>query len=813
MKKRKFLGLIILLVVAVCSLTAVACDGAKMHTVTFTGEGISTFTQSVSDGNAAVEPKDPKRDGYTFDGWYLGDDKYDFSKPVTKDITLVAHWSGGSVTPGASKVTVTFKVEGVEYETKEVTKGEPVSRPDTDPKTDSKGGAFKGWYYGDTEWDFSNPVNGALTLNAKFGVNPNDVTALSEALYVMQLNYTASYYISGGLSYKLLATYDAVLYNYGELDKRTYGYKFKSGLAYRFKFNEFGVAEVEDTPYGDPENPLTQREVVYSYPVSVIYEDDFTHTEENEYTCKEELLAEISQALVGATDARSIVVTLAKGVISKIAVSGYTSPESGLKANLEIRFTDIGKTNADWDTTNADSIWALIPDDNNPDYPDDAPQYFGDDPVKTIDKYLLTDNCVSNNDNTLPDLKEAIDNARYGISYVFSDYYDDFWNQAKGNSYSPYSQNHKFEYNGYRFHYTRGYDDTKKVDLGDFIDYRDYYYMVSDSVPYRIVEGSDKIYYSKISVAYSELDNIFAKLSASMFEATATEGVYQVKSALLDEVSEIVYNYYARDPMVLTSTGGNGIYHDEKPDRLRVDYIRLTARNGNVMSLEAKRTIIFNSQVYQDSQYAYYTFYGYEPDIVMPNERKAEPYTEDQLELVAALEKTGSNYTMNLQWYDGYQRIDYYGDRMIYREYTAMSSNIDGFVYINDYAYYFCNKYPSGWDVDHIINKEPYSWGNQVYYRAYMEAAYLPLAKFNAHDFEKDSDGYFVLKKSAMKKYGDWEFDFRDEGGFSKLYIVVDDDGYVEQVVCETTNSYASGTAKSIAYFYDIGTTEYGKKK
>ena len=36
--------------------------------------------------------------GYTFLGWYLGNDLYDFNVPVTGDITLVAKWSKNPVT-------------------------------------------------------------------------------------------------------------------------------------------------------------------------------------------------------------------------------------------------------------------------------------------------------------------------------------------------------------------------------------------------------------------------------------------------------------------------------------------------------------------------------------------------------------------------------------------------------------------------------------------------------------------------------------------------------------------------------------------
>ncbi|MCT6874521.1 MAG: InlB B-repeat-containing protein, partial [Bifidobacterium sp.] len=64
------------------------------HTVTFSDEDQHTSsTQNVNDGSRATRPADPTRDGYLFDGWFTGDIAYDFSQPVTKDITLQAHWT------------------------------------------------------------------------------------------------------------------------------------------------------------------------------------------------------------------------------------------------------------------------------------------------------------------------------------------------------------------------------------------------------------------------------------------------------------------------------------------------------------------------------------------------------------------------------------------------------------------------------------------------------------------------------------------------------------------------------------------------
>ena len=76
-------------------------DGST-YSVTFDSAGGTPIpdTQQVMDGDQAARPdKDPAKDGYLFDGWFLKDSKgdsniaYDFNQPVTGDITLAAHFS------------------------------------------------------------------------------------------------------------------------------------------------------------------------------------------------------------------------------------------------------------------------------------------------------------------------------------------------------------------------------------------------------------------------------------------------------------------------------------------------------------------------------------------------------------------------------------------------------------------------------------------------------------------------------------------------------------------------------------------------
>lgn len=60
--------------------------------VTFKPEnGESNSVDRVYEGETVKEPV-VTRDGYKFLGWYLGEEKFDFNTPITKDITLVAKW-------------------------------------------------------------------------------------------------------------------------------------------------------------------------------------------------------------------------------------------------------------------------------------------------------------------------------------------------------------------------------------------------------------------------------------------------------------------------------------------------------------------------------------------------------------------------------------------------------------------------------------------------------------------------------------------------------------------------------------------------
>ena len=157
------------------------------YTVTFDSDGGSAVTaQTVESGKTAAKPTDPTKSGYTFKGWYLGESEYDFATPVTDNITLKATWEKNAVTPPpVVTYTVTFDSDGGSAVTAQtVEEGKTATKP-ADPT--KEGYTFKGWFLGETAYDFATPVTGNITLKAKW-----------EAVVVPPTIYTATYKANGG---------------------------------------------------------------------------------------------------------------------------------------------------------------------------------------------------------------------------------------------------------------------------------------------------------------------------------------------------------------------------------------------------------------------------------------------------------------------------------------------------------------------------------------------------------------------------------------------------------------------------------------
>lgn len=69
-------------------------NSVTYSTVNFDTNGADNLVAPILqiNGKPMQKPREPKKEGYVFDGWYYNDELWDFSKPVTEDMTLKAKW-------------------------------------------------------------------------------------------------------------------------------------------------------------------------------------------------------------------------------------------------------------------------------------------------------------------------------------------------------------------------------------------------------------------------------------------------------------------------------------------------------------------------------------------------------------------------------------------------------------------------------------------------------------------------------------------------------------------------------------------------
>ena len=75
-------------------------------TVTFDSDGGSAVSEQKLRNAPAIKPADPKKNGYDFAGWYLGDMQYTFDSNVAANITLKAKWTPTTAPTAITAATV-----------------------------------------------------------------------------------------------------------------------------------------------------------------------------------------------------------------------------------------------------------------------------------------------------------------------------------------------------------------------------------------------------------------------------------------------------------------------------------------------------------------------------------------------------------------------------------------------------------------------------------------------------------------------------------------------------------------------------------
>ncbi len=164
MKKKIFIAILAVLLVAVTCVSFASCNNTKYYRVQFSGEGVNIPAQSVEEGKTATPVTDPVRDDYNFVGWELDGEPFSFDTPVTKDIILVAKWE-----PAAAKYNVVFRSEEENKVIKTAVVEEGATVKAQKPANPTRTGyAFVCWTLNGTEFDFDTPVTGNITLLAKW---------------------------------------------------------------------------------------------------------------------------------------------------------------------------------------------------------------------------------------------------------------------------------------------------------------------------------------------------------------------------------------------------------------------------------------------------------------------------------------------------------------------------------------------------------------------------------------------------------------------------------------------------------------------
>ena len=160
----------IAIIVAVVALIVIAIivfllmrNTKEIYTVSFDSDGGEIVSsQQVEAGKTAVKPDDPSKEGYEFLGWYIGKEKFDFSKPIKENVTLKAKWEKGETV--ATIYTITLDIDGKKSTLKTDESG-MLAEPE---KPTKEGYTFLGWYIGNKKVDFSKPFTSNSDVVAKW---------------------------------------------------------------------------------------------------------------------------------------------------------------------------------------------------------------------------------------------------------------------------------------------------------------------------------------------------------------------------------------------------------------------------------------------------------------------------------------------------------------------------------------------------------------------------------------------------------------------------------------------------------------------
>ena len=113
----------------------------------------------VKENETIKEPKPETKENYTFLGWYLGTEKYNFNNPITSNITITAKYE-------YNLVTVTYDLDGgIGLALETIKKNSTVPIPEPPIKIGHK---FLKWTLNDKDFSFTTKITKDITLKSRW---------------------------------------------------------------------------------------------------------------------------------------------------------------------------------------------------------------------------------------------------------------------------------------------------------------------------------------------------------------------------------------------------------------------------------------------------------------------------------------------------------------------------------------------------------------------------------------------------------------------------------------------------------------------
>ena len=184
------LCLLILLVAMLC-LFVYGCDNDDNDKETFTAQFIiddQTFyakEYNYKDKIPMIEPDE--REGFTFKGWYMDEDKtikWDFDNDI---ITADTKFYGYYVLSEEETFNILYYVDETLIQSDKVLKNDKAEVFTPQPK---RGYEFAGWFTGETKFNFDTPITDDVTLTAKFEAIIYHVKFIADNNLVSEEEYT-----------------------------------------------------------------------------------------------------------------------------------------------------------------------------------------------------------------------------------------------------------------------------------------------------------------------------------------------------------------------------------------------------------------------------------------------------------------------------------------------------------------------------------------------------------------------------------------------------------------------------------------------